>query len=111
MMPAQRQRGASNAMEFKTDSVFQALQQPLALVDDPEKRQQLERYVEAARFPLERAVFDLLSGLVGAIDERVQSHYRVRLSYQPGALALDIEEKPAEPRAEGEAEGDGADWL
>jgi hypothetical protein len=79
------------AQEFKTESVFDALRSPLALVEDSEKRQAFERYVEAARFPLERAVFDLLSGLVSAIEEQVSAHYRLRLAYRTGALELDVE--------------------
>lgn len=81
-------------MEFRTDAVFEALQQPLALVDDAERRQAFERYVEAARFPLERAVFDLLSTLVAAVDSAVQEHYRVRLTYRGGALELQTEPIP-----------------
>jgi hypothetical protein len=81
-------------MEFKTDAVFEALKSPLNLVEDQEKRQAFERYVEAARYPLERAVFDLLSALVSAVDGQVQERYRLRLSYQPGALLLDVEPVP-----------------
>jgi hypothetical protein len=81
-------------MEFKTDAVFEALKSPLNLVEDQEKRQAFERYVEAARYPLERAVFDLLSALVSAVDGQVRERYRLRLSYQPGALLLDVEPVP-----------------
>jgi hypothetical protein len=88
------------AQEFKTESVFEALRGPLALVEDAEKRQAFERYVEAARFPLERAVFDLLSGLVSAMNERVSDHYRLRLAYHTGALELDVEPLPGAERAE-----------
>lgn len=77
--------------EFRTDAVFEALSQPLALVDDAERRQAFERYVEAARFPLERAVFDLLSSLVAAVDSAVQDRYRVRLTYRGGALELQVD--------------------
>lgn len=86
--------------EFRTEAVFEALKSPLALVEDAEKRQAFERYVEAARFPLERAVFDLLSGLVSAIDEQVAGHYRLRLAYRPGALDLDVEPLPEAERAQ-----------
>ena len=82
------------SMEFKTDAVFEALKSPLNLVEDQEKRQAFERYVEAARYPLERAVFDLLSELVSAVDGQVQERYRLRLSYRPGALLLDVEPIP-----------------
>jgi len=81
-------------VELRTDSVFDALQQPLDLVDDPERRQAFARYVEAARIPLERAVFDLLSATVDAVNAEVQAHYQLRLHYRPGALELEV--KPQE---------------
>ena len=70
-------------MEFTTESIFQALKSPLAVVDSPERRTQLEDYVEAARLPLERSVFDLLSNFAEAVDAEVSSHYQVTLSYRP----------------------------
>jgi hypothetical protein len=91
------QQGWPMSDEFKTDQVFEALKSPLALVEDTEKRQAFERYVEAARYPLERAIFDLLSEAVAAVDKRVSEHYRVRLSYRPGALSLDVEPQPGAP--------------
>jgi hypothetical protein len=85
-----------------TDAVFEALKNPLALVEDEERRRAFERYVEAARFPLERAVFDLLSALVQAVDADVREHYRVRLAYHPGALELETE-RVASPSGTGQA--------
>ena len=89
--------------ELRTEPVFDALKQPLALVEDEARRRQIETYIEAARTPVERAVFDLMSSLVSAIDERLGEQYRVRLAYRPGGLELDIEEKASN----GE---DGARW-
>ena len=96
-------------MEFRTEAVFDALKSPLSLVEDAEKRQAFERYVEAARFPLERAVFDLLSELVAAVDARVSAHYSLRLAYQPGALQLHVEERPQAQREH--AEPDESEWA
>jgi hypothetical protein len=93
------------SIEFKTDAVFEALKSPLGLVEDAEKRQAFERYVEAARYPLDRAVFDLLSELVAAADEQVSDRYRLRLSYRPGALLLDVDPVPGAP-----AEEPAGDW-
>jgi hypothetical protein len=83
------------SIEFKTGSVFGALREPLALVEDPEKRQAFERYVEAARSALDRAVFDLISEVVTAAGERVADSYQLRLSYRPGALLLDVDAVPS----------------
>lgn len=81
------------ATELRTESVFDAFKQPLSLIESEERRRQAESYIEAARPHVERAVFDLMSQLAQAVDERVADHYRVRLSYRPGALVLDTEEK------------------
>ena len=98
-------------MEFTTESIFEALKSPLAVVDSPERRTQLEDYVEAARLPLERSVFDLLSNFAEAVDSEVSSHYQVALSYRPGVLDLQVRaSEPAEQPeetwslAEGEVE-------
>lgn len=73
--------------------VLDALRQPLPLVEDPQRRAQLEAYIEAARPQVERAVFDLMSQLVATLGEQVGDHYRVRLAYRPEGLALEVEEK------------------
>lgn len=96
-------------MEFRTDQVFDALKSPLALVEDAEKRQAFERYVEAARYPLERAVFDLLSELVAAVDSAVAERYRLRLAYRPGALTLDVD--PVQGSPEGGTGGEMPGWT
>src|SRR6185295_19530094 len=79
--------------ELNTEPVFDALKQPLALIESDERRRSIETYVEAARTPLERAVFDLMSQLAQAVDEKVAGHYRVRLAYRPGGLSVEVDEK------------------
>lgn len=81
------------ATEIRTEPVFDALKQPLALVENDDRRRIIETYIEAARLPLERAVFDLMSQVAQAVDERVGSHYRVRLAYRPGGLAVEVDER------------------
>jgi predicted HicB family RNase H-like nuclease len=95
-------------MEIRTDPVFEALRGPLGLVDDEARRQALERYVEAARLPLERATFDLLAGVTGEIDERVSPAYRVRLLYRSGAFDVEVEEQAAR---ESSAPPPDAEWA
>lgn len=98
--------------ELRTEPVFDALKQPLALVESDERRRGIETYIETARTPLERAVFDLMSQLASAVEERVGDHYHVRLAYQPGGLSVEVEEKAPQAAAAGEesqwsgAEGD-----
>jgi len=88
------------ASELRTEPVFDALKQPLALIESDERRRQIEAYLEAARVPLERSVFDLMSQLVQAVDEKTGDHYRIRLAYRPGGLGLEIEEKVQDGDAE-----------
>lgn len=88
--------------DLNTDPVFEALRQPLSLVESDERRRAIEAYLEAARPQLERAIFDLMSELASSIDEQTGERYRIRLSYRPGGLALDIEEKVQD--------GDEARW-
>jgi hypothetical protein len=89
--------------ELRTEPLFDALKQPLALVENEERRRQIEAYIETARVPLERAANDLISQMAQTIDEQVRDHYRVRLSYRPGGLALEVEEKVGD--------GDEARWT
>lgn len=98
-------------MEFTTETIFEALKGPLGVVDNPERRTQIEGYIEAARLPLERSVFDLLSEFARAVNDEVTSHYEVSLGYQPGVLDLEVRHRePSEPPeqtwtlAEGEVE-------
>jgi len=90
------------ATEFSIQGLFDALKRPLALIDNDERRGQVETYLDAAQVTLERAVNDLMSQMAQAIDEQVHDHYRVRLSYRPGGLALEVEEKVGD--------GDDARW-
>jgi hypothetical protein len=80
--------------DLNTQPVFDALKQPLALIEGDDRRRGFETYIEAARTPLERAVYDLMSQLAQAVDEKVAAHYRVRLAYRPGGLAVEVDEKP-----------------
>lgn len=87
--------------EFTTESIFEALKSPLAVVDSPERRSQLEQYVDAARLPLDGSVFDLLSRFAEAVNAEVAAHYQVALGYRPGVLELEVRARePSEPAGE-----------
>ena len=79
--------------------VFEALERPLALIDDPERRGVFQRYVDSARVHLERAIFDLLSSAVEAVNE-AGGNVRTRLEYQAGGLHLVVEPVAEEAAAE-----------
>ena len=82
-------------------AVFEALERPLGLVEDPERRAAFQRYLESARVHLERAVFDLLSGAVEAVNE-AGGTMRALLEYRAGALYLVVEPAAEEVAAEPE---------
>ncbi len=90
-------------MELKIDSIIDALKSPLGIIDNPERRGQIEDYIEAARLPLERAVFDLLSEFAESVNDEVSAHYQVTLSYRAGVLDLVVQAAEAD-------EPDGAAW-
>jgi hypothetical protein len=79
--------------ELRIEPLIDALKQPLALIENDERRRAIESYIETARLPLERAAYDLASQLVESIDQRVGDRYRIRLAYRPHGLALEVEEK------------------
>ena len=82
-------------MEFQTEPVFQSLKSLLAVVENAERRKQLEDYIDAARVALDRALFDVLSRFAEGVNDQVAAHYEVRLNYRPGVLDLDV--RPREP--------------
>jgi hypothetical protein len=74
------------------------LEQPLQLVSDPETRDRLQAYVNAARPQVERAAFDVLSQVLRAIND-ASPETGARLEYTEGGLQVRIE-----ATAEGEPE-------
>jgi len=81
---------------IQTDEVFEALQRPLALIDDPQRREDMQRFIDAARIHQERAVFDLISDIVARVNE-ASGDTRVRLEYQARQFHLTVDaSQPAE---------------
>ncbi len=104
MTQAQRQQ-----QQIDLAQVFEALARPLGLVDSPERRADLQRYIDSARIHLERAVFDLLSSVVNTFND-AGTGARGRLEYEGGVLNLVVEptedEASAEPEQPFSIEGD-----
>jgi hypothetical protein len=96
--------------QFRTEEIFQTLKGLLRVIDNDEKRKQIESYIDAAQAPVEKAMFDMLSHFAEAVDGQVSAHYRVNLSYKPGVLDLDVRAtEPGEDEVEAltsMAEGD-----
>jgi hypothetical protein len=85
------------------EPVFRALVTPLGLVDSPERRQEIERYFDAARVHLERSIFDLLDTTLRAINE-VSPDTDVSLQYDAGRPVLVADAKAGGDTFEQDAE-------
>ncbi|HLF78629.1 MAG TPA: hypothetical protein VJB57_14200 [Dehalococcoidia bacterium] len=70
--------------------LLSGLEQPLELIDSPQRKQELTAYVNAARRHVERAAFDLLSDVVAAFNDGARER-RARLEYAAGSLELVVE--------------------
>jgi uncharacterized protein (DUF1778 family) len=95
-MPAQRTQ-----TPIDLGGVFEALERPLGLVEDLERRAAFQRYLDSARIHLERSIFDLLAKTVEAVNE-AGSNVKARLEYQGGALHLVVDPVAEEATTEHE---------
>jgi hypothetical protein len=77
------------------DRVHEAVLAPLGLVEDEARRNDLERFLDAARVFQERAVFDLLSDVTSAANESGATS-RLLLEYEAGRLYLTVLDQEAE---------------
>src|SRR3954466_150151 len=75
---------------IQTDEVFDALQRPLALIDDPQRRDDMQRFIDTARVHQERAIVDLISDVVARVNE-ASGDTKVRLEYQARQFQLTVD--------------------
>ena len=64
---------------------------PLQLIDNPQRRLEMQAYVSAARPQVERAAFDLISGVVAAFNDarrKVSAHAEQEMQKLTGGLQL-----------------------
>jgi hypothetical protein len=102
---------ANHQTTLNLDEVFEALQRPLALIDDQQRRDEMQHFLDAARIHQERAIFDLISDIVARVNEAAPDT-RVRLEYRSRQLHLAVdsntvsEEDAADPmmRMDGDLE-------
>ena len=87
---------AESHLTLNLDEVSQALNRPLAMIEDPQRREEMQRFLDAARVHQERAVFDLISDIVAKINE-ASADTRVRLEYQAREFRLAVETNAPEP--------------
>ncbi len=95
MMTLNRQR-----TEVNLDSIFEAALGPLDLVDSPEKRSDLERFLAYSRVHQERAIVNVLSEIAATVNE-AGGGTRLRLEHEGGRLyiAVDTEGEGSEEAA------------
>jgi len=77
-------------LDINLQPVFEALEGPLALIDSPERRAEMQRFVQAGRVHQERAIFDVLSRVAEAVNH-AGADARLRLEYHSEGLRLVIE--------------------
>jgi predicted HicB family RNase H-like nuclease len=96
-------------LEINLGPVLEALERPLNLIDSPERRADIQRYLEAGRIHLERGMVDVLSAAVGIVND-AGAGARARLEYQAGKLYLVVESaeeaEPSDPEPIFEIDGE-----
>jgi predicted DNA-binding protein len=80
-------------------ALLTGLEQPLQLIDSPQRRLELQAYVAAARPQVERAAFDLLSAAVAAFND-ANRETQARLDYDITGLHLTVEPLNSGPAPE-----------
>src|SRR4051812_41662347 len=87
---------AQSQHTINIDEVFESLKGPLALMEDSQRRDQMQRFLDTARVYQERAVVDLISDVVAKVNE-ASGETRVRLEYQAREFRLSVETNTPEP--------------
>ena len=87
---------AQSQHTLKIDEVFESLKGPLALIEDPQHRDDMQRFLDTARIYQERAVVDLISDIVAKVNE-TSGETRVRLEYQWREFHLAVDANTPEP--------------
>ena len=80
-------------------ALLSGLEQPLQLIDNPQRRQELEAFVSAARPQVERAAFDLLSQVVAAFNDGCRET-QAKLEFDVSGLHLALEPRSNGPEPE-----------
>jgi hypothetical protein len=81
---------AQRRTRLDLDTLLTGLEQPLQLIDNLQRRQELQAYVSAARPQVERAAFDLISAAVAAFNDATQET-QAKLEYDITGLHLVVE--------------------
>lgn len=102
MQPAQ----ASELKALDFDALFEPLARAASLVDEPERRTQYMQLLEAARPLQERAVVDLISDILAAVNASV-TDVQAHLEYRSRQFRIAIEPAAGSSAQEGLVRMDG----
>jgi hypothetical protein len=94
-------------MELTFDSVLEAFDAALELVEDEEQQQRLQRVIVASRASVERATQDLLAGVLEEVNGELDGRARVDLRYTASGISVSVETKGTATPEAGEDEA----WL
>lgn len=86
-------------MHIRTDGIFEAFDAALDLVENEEQRARVRRILDASRDSVQRAVHDIVGGVVHEVNDTAAGSLRADLIYGPDGLELNVTTPdPAEPR-------------
>jgi len=94
-------------MELTFDSVLDAFDAALELVEDEEQQQRLQRVIVASRASVERATQDLLAGVLEEVNSELGGRARVDLRYTASGISVSVETNGSAAPEGGEDEA----WL
>ena len=82
-------------LKLDLDAVFRSHEELVSLIDNPERRTEMQRFINAARASQERAILEILSKLTAAVNE-AGAGVQARLEYESGNIFLSVGTAPEE---------------
>lgn len=89
-------------MELTFETVMDAFDAALELVDDDDQREKLTRVIAASRASVERATQDLVAGVVDEVNANLSGRARVDLRVTPEGLEINVTTERAAVEGEDE---------
>lgn len=83
-------------MRVRIESILEAFDHALDLVEDEQQRDRFSRVIAASRASVERAVDDLVAEVTSDINEALGDEVQVDLSYGADGISVDVTQAPAD---------------
>lgn len=90
-------------MKVRVETILEAFDQALDLVEDETQRDRFARVIAASHASVERAVDDLIAEVTSDINEALGDELRVSLSFTGDGLSVDVTRPPSDDDGEDEA--------